>query len=252
MVLCMEKLIKVCNVNKSFKKNKILHNISFDVESGKIYGLIGPNGAGKTTIIKILLGLISADSGKIFYKDKEVRNLFKESNAKVGALVNSPAFYGDLSAEENMHIVAKLKGADEQQISIVLETMGLGNTGKKKCKNFSMGMKQRLGIAEALLGTPEIMVLDEPINGLDPQGIYEIRELILELKNQYHMTILISSHVLSELERICDEVIIIDKGKIRYSGELENLRQQQNSENLEECYFKLLKEGQKKDGNRMV
>lgn len=248
----MEKLIKVSNIDKSFKKNKILDNVSFELEAGNIYGFIGPNGAGKTTTIKIMLGLITPDSGRIYYKNKAVGSLYKDSDINIGALVNSPAFYGDLSAKENMRIIAKMKGVDEKEIDKVLETMRLGNLGNKKCKNFSMGMKQRLGIAEALLSKPEIIILDEPINALDPQGIYEVRELILELKKKYKTTVFVSSHVLSELEMICDQVIIIDKGKIRFSGDIENLKQMEGSENLEECYFKLLQEGKIEDGNRMV
>lgn len=248
----MENLISVCNINVSYKKNHVLKDVSFTLKAGKIYGFIGPNGAGKTTTIKTLLGLLKPDSGEIYYKGEKTDNLFRASDGKIGALVNSPAFYGDLSAKENMQVVCKMKCIGEEEIDKILKTIRLDNTGNKKCKNFSMGMKQRLGIAEALLGKPNILILDEPINGLDPQGIYEIRELIINLKEKYHMTILISSHVLNELEMVCEETIIIDDGSIRFCGNIEELKELTKLDNLEECYFKLLKEGRKDDGNRMV
>ncbi len=237
----MDNFIKIEKISKAYKHVPILKEISFEIHKGKIYGFVGPNGAGKTTTIKVLCGLTKADSGKILYQNEQVSNLYEAMNGKLGALVNEPSFYGDLSAEENLKIISIYKKAGSDDINEILEVVGLKDAGKKKCKNFSLGMKQRLGIAEALIGKPQLLILDEPINGLDPQGIYEIRELITELKEKYETTIIISSHILNELEMVCDELIIIDGGQIKFCGDLDGLKAATNSEKLEECYFKILR-----------
>lgn len=237
----MDNFITIEKISKTYKKEQVLKEISFEMHKGKIYGFIGPNGAGKTTTIKILSGLTRPDSGMILYQNKQVSNLYDALEGKLGALINEPAFYGDLSAEENLKIISAYKRCGEDTIKEILEMVGLKNAGKKKCKNFSLGMKQRLGIAEALIGNPQLLILDEPINGLDPQGIYDIRELIIELKEKYNTTIMISSHILNELEMLCEELIIIDKGEIKFCGDFDKLKQRTNSEKLEECYFKILR-----------
>lgn len=236
----MNNFIKIEKISKSYKHVPVLEEISFEMQKGRIYGFVGPNGAGKTTTIKVLSGLTKQDSGKIMYENKHVSNLYEAMNGKLGALVNEPSFYGDLSAEENLKVVSILKGIGEDDIPEILEVVGLKDAGKKKCKNFSLGMKQRLGIAEALIGKPQLLILDEPINGLDPQGVYEIRKLITELREKYGTTIMISSHILNELEMVCEELIIIDGGRIKFCGNLDKLKMLTNSDKLEECYFKIL------------
>lgn len=236
----MSDFIKIENIKKSYKNNDVLKGISFEIQKGKIYGFVGPNGAGKTTTIKVILGLTKADSGCIYYQNEPVKDLFEVMNGKIGAIVNQPAFYGDISARENLEIVSILKNTDDD-IDEILKLVGLSDVGNKKCKHFSLGMKQRLGIAEALVGKPDLLVLDEPINGLDPEGIYDIRQMLKNLNEKTETTIMISSHMLNELEMISRELILIDKGQIKFCGDIDGLKKMTGSERFEECYFKVIK-----------
>ncbi|HFU4024987.1 TPA: ATP-binding cassette domain-containing protein [Streptococcus suis] len=200
-------LLNVTAVSKTYGKQKVLDNISFDINYGEICGLVGENGAGKTTLIRILAGLISSNSG-------EISGL--ESRA-VSCIVESPALYPHLSAGDNLRVqmIGLGIGADKDKVKNLLRMVGLeGVDSKKKVKDFSLGMKQRLAIALAICDWPKLLILDEPINGLDPVGIKEIREILLLLKNEYRMTILVSSHILSELDLVVDKYIIMSKGKV--------------------------------------
>ncbi|HEM2750207.1 TPA: ATP-binding cassette domain-containing protein [Streptococcus suis] len=200
-------LLNVTAVSKTYGKQKVLDNISFDINCGEICGLVGENGAGKTTLIRILAGLISSNSG-------EISGL--ESQA-VSCIVESPALYPHLSAGDNLRVqmIGLGIGADIDKVKNLLRMVGLeGVDSKKKVKDFSLGMKQRLAIALAICDWPKLLILDEPINGLDPVGIKEIREILLLLKNEYRMTILVSSHILSELDLVVDKYIIMSKGKV--------------------------------------
>ncbi|WP_099832639.1 ATP-binding cassette domain-containing protein [Streptococcus suis] len=200
-------LLNVTAVSKTYGKQKVLDNISFDINCGEICGLVGENGAGKTTLIRILAGLISSNSG-------EISGLVSQA---VSCIVESPALYPHLSAGDNLRVqmIGLGIGADKDKVKNLLRMVGLeGVDSKKKVKDFSLGMKQRLAIALAICDWPKLLILDEPINGLDPVGIKEIREILLLLKNEYRMTILVSSHILSELDLVVDKYIIMSKGKV--------------------------------------
>ena len=206
----MEYILKTEGLTKIYSKIKVVDNVDMQINKGDIYGFVGKNGAGKTTFIRMVLGLARISGGSISMFDGE--NL-KKARRKTGSLVESPAFYPNMTAKENIRIFCRMIGEDEKQADSILEKVGLSDTGKKKAGNFSLGMKQRLGIGLALVGDPEFLILDEPINGLDPTGIAEVRKLILSLKNEQGKTILISSHLISELEKIATRYGIIAKGK---------------------------------------
>lgn len=212
----MDYILTTDNLTKQYKKIKAVDSINLHVKKGDIYGFIGRNGAGKTTTLKILGGLAHATGGNfnIFgMKSDELRrqNMF----SKIGILIEEPGLYADMSAYDNIKLKCLCAGiSDPQYINNLLYTVGLGNAGKKSTKTYSMGMKQRLGIALALVGDPEILILDEPINGLDPQGIAEIRSTILRLNKEQGKTIIISSHILEELSKIATHYGIINGGKL--------------------------------------
>lgn len=197
-------ILSLKNIDKTYGKEQVLHNISFDIEQGEICGLIGENGAGKTTLMRILLGLIRADKGEI----KSV------SQHKIGSIIESPALYPNLTGRQHLQYY-KTRFGLKTDIRKMLELVHLPEPSwDRKVKNYSLGMKQRLSIAIALLDNPELIILDEPVNGLDPQGISDLRKMILNLRDQLGVTFLISSHILSELEFITDKYIIMKKGKI--------------------------------------
>ena len=210
-----EVLIEAKNLEKQYMKHKALKDASFEIRDGMICGLIGPNGAGKTTIMKILGGLVIPTGGEIsIYGGKSEAELAK-ARRRMSFMIETPYAKEKLSARENLEKQRLQKGIpDKKRIDEVLEIVGLKDVGKKPVKNFSLGMRQRLGIAISLLTKPEIMVLDEPVNGLDPEGIVEIRELLLRLNRDEHITIIISSHILSELSLLCTDYIFINKGEI--------------------------------------
>ncbi len=210
-----EIVLKTNNLTKKYKKSIALDNVNMTIKKGEIYGLIGRNGAGKTTLMKIITTLISPTSGSfdLFGKSSEKEELF-ENKQRVGSLIEYPAFFPNLSAYDNLKYYAIQRGiVDKKQIDKVLEKVNLTNTGKKKVKNFSLGMKQRLGIALSILNNPDFIILDEPINGLDPIGISELREVFRKLSEE-GITLLISSHILSELYIIADKFGFIEKGKL--------------------------------------
>lgn len=212
----MDFVLKTNSLSKKYGKFKALDNMNITVPKGAIYGLVGKNGAGKTTLIRVICGLQSPSSGDyelygVNYKDKNIA----KSRKRMGAVVETPSIYLDMTAESNLKQQCLTLGVpDYSEIPEVLKLVGLENTGKKKARNFSLGMKQRLGIAVALIGNPDFLVLDEPINGLDPQGIIEIRELILKLNREKQITFLISSHILDELSRIATNYGFIDNGTL--------------------------------------
>lgn len=218
-------MIKIEKLNFSYQKDiKILDNLSFEVPQGSIYGFLGANGAGKTTTIRILLGLCQADSGQIFIDGQ----LFSKANylqyQNIGAMIEEPSVYGHLSGKENLQFLSKYYNIGTKRIDEVLHMVDLGEAKNKKAKDYSLGMKQRLGIAQSLLHNPDILLLDEPLNGLDPSGIKDIRELLFKLRDQ-GKTILISSHLLSEVEKSCDYFCIIDQGKQLLSEKVSNMQQ---------------------------
>ncbi|BDD02652.1 ABC transporter ATP-binding protein [Aureibacter tunicatorum] len=212
-------ILTVTNLSKSFGKVKAVQNLSFSVPKGSIMGILGPNGSGKSTTLGILLNVTHGYQGSFSW------NLNKEnSNARqnIGALLETPNFYPYLTGAKNLEIVAEIKGASSSDIKTALEFTGMKEHAKRKYQNYSLGMKQRLAIASAMLGDPEVMILDEPTNGLDPEGIAEIRQMIIELGDK-GKTILLASHLLDEVEKVCSHLIVLDKGEKLYEGPINAL-----------------------------
>src|SRR5436190_4174003 len=205
----------------------VLDGINLSVAEGTIYGFLGPNGAGKTTTLRLVLGLLKTQRGSISLFGKDLIHHRVETLRKIGSLIESPSIYSHLTATENLRVLQRVYRCPASRIQEVLALVGLENTGKKKAGQFSLGMKQRLSIAIALLNSPQFLILDEPTNGLDPNGIIEIRELLRRLNREYGITILISSHLLSEIDRLVSHVGIIHKGRILFQGKLEELKERQ-------------------------
>lgn len=223
----MGKLILKCtNLSKKIGKKQILEDVSLYVHEGDIVGFIGPNGAGKTTTIKLILGLQKITSGEVVINGYNLKEDFKKAIKNVGAIVESPDLYMYLTGYENLKLIANLyDGIDEKRINEVVELVGLKNRIKDKVSRYSLGMRQRLGIAQAILHRPNVLILDEPTNGLDPEGIKEMRELLEKLAKQEGMGILISSHNLAELETFCNKACIIQNGKLIEETSLNKLKE---------------------------
>lgn len=224
-----EYIIETNKLTKKFKGRVAVESVELKIKQGEIYGFLGPNGAGKTTTIRMLLGLAKPTYGsiKIFGKDmkKEKLSVLK----RVGSLVEYPSYYGHLTAYENLEAIRILLDAPKSRIEEVLNIVRLSKEAKRPVKGFSLGMKQRLGIAAALLGNPELLILDEPTNGLDPSGILEMRELIKSMPKEHGITILVSSHLLSEIDQMATEVGIISKGKMIFQDSIEAMREKSTS-----------------------
>lgn len=221
----MEKILEIKNLKKSYNNKRVLDIDYLEIKEKSIYGLIGKNGAGKSTLMKIVLGLVKKDEGmvKVFNQEVNGKNQ-KKLNKNLGALIENPSFYDHLTGYENLEIISSLKGVDKKEISKTLDLVGLKNVEKKKAREYSLGMKQRLGIAIALMGSPKLLILDEPINGLDPQGIEEMRNLFKNIVKNTPTSILISSHILDEIEKISTHIGILKEGKLTYNGSLEEYR----------------------------
>lgn len=215
----MEKILSVRNLTKKFKRI-VVNNISFDVEKGNVYGLLGPNGSGKSTTFGMLLSTINPTDGEWYWFGKKGTD--PDTLKRIGAIIEQPNFYPYLSAETNLKIVAEIKGAPYQRIDEVLETVGLLARKKDAFKTYSLGMKQRLAIASAMLNNPDVMILDEPTNGLDPEGIIQIREIISNIAKK-GITIIIASHLLDEIEKICSHVIVLKEGNSIYCGRVDEI-----------------------------
>ncbi|MDX8570576.1 ABC transporter ATP-binding protein [Elizabethkingia sp. HX QKY] len=215
----MEKVLSVRNLTKKFKRT-VVNNISFDVEQGNVYGLLGPNGSGKSTTFGMLLTTINPTSGEWYWFGK--KGTSTETLKKIGAIIEQPNFYPYLSAAKNLKIVAEIKGTPYSEIDKVLSTVGLLERKDDPFRTFSLGMKQRLAIASALLNNPQVLILDEPTNGLDPEGIIQIRNIISDIAKQ-GITIIIASHLLDEIEKICSHVIVLKEGNAIYSGSVDGM-----------------------------
>lgn len=215
----MEKILSVKNLTKKFKRI-VVNNISFDVEKGNVYGLLGPNGSGKSTTFGMLLSTINPTSGDWYWFGKKGTD--PDTLKRIGAIIEQPNFYPYLSAETNLKIVAEIKGTPSERINEVLQTVGLLERKKDAFKTYSLGMKQRLAIASAMLNNPEVLILDEPTNGLDPEGIIQIREIISNIAKQ-GITIIIASHLLDEIEKICSHVIVLKEGNSIYCGRVDEM-----------------------------
>lgn len=212
----MEYVLKTNALSKTYKNFKALNGLSMNVPKGAIYGFVGKNGAGKTTLIRLICGLQEPTSGEyVLYGKKSTEKSVAKARKRMGAVVETPSIYLNMTAEDNLKQQYRILGLPcFDGMEEILALVGLENTGKKKAKNFSLGMRQRLGIAIALVGNPDFLVLDEPINGLDPQGIIEVRELILKLNREQQITVLISSHILDELSKLATHYGFIDEGRI--------------------------------------
>ncbi len=222
-----ELIVETVALNFSYSKGtNDISDFNLKIPKGSIYGFLGPNGSGKTTTIRLLLGLLQKKTGEIKLFDTDFLNNRIKSLAKIGALIENPSLYEHLSARDNLKIAATYRGdVSKDRIEEVLEIVKLSDTKHKKVKAFSLGMKQRLGLAIALLSKPELLILDEPTNGLDPKGIIEMRDLIKDLNHKWGTTILISSHLLVEIEKICTHVGIINKGKILFQDTVKALKE---------------------------
>ena len=219
-------VIQTTNLNFSFSNGvKTLQDVNLFVPKGSVYGFLGPNGAGKTTTLRLLLGLLKNQQGRLEIFGKEFASHRIEILKRLGSLIEQPSLYLHLTAKENLDIYRLIYKVDKTRINEVLKIVGLEYTGKKKAKQFSLGMKQRLSIAIALLHQPELLILDEPTNGLDPNGIIETRELIKKLNREHNTTVIVSSHILNEVERMASHVGIIHKGKMLFQGTLTELQQ---------------------------
>jgi lantibiotic transport system ATP-binding protein len=219
-------IIKTTGLNYFFSRGQqTLYNINLQVEKGAIYGFLGPNGAGKTTTLRLLLGLLTSQQGTIELFGEDLQQNRMSILKRLGSLIEQPSLYSHLTAKENLEVFRRTYGVEKSRVAEVLQLVGLQDTGKKTAKQFSLGMKQRLSIAIALLHNPELLILDEPTNGLDPNGIIETRELIKRLNKEMGVTIIVSSHILAEVEKMASHVGIIHKGKMVFQGQLSELQQ---------------------------
>ncbi|EEG74627.1 lantibiotic protection ABC transporter ATP-binding protein [[Clostridium] hylemonae] len=228
-------LLETRDLCKSFKGHPAVSHVSLQVPEGCVYGLLGPNGAGKSTILKMLTGMMRPDSGEILFGGKAWS---RENLRDMGALIETPPLYGNLSARENLLVRTKILGLSEERIEEVLFSVDLKDTGRKKARHFSLGMKQRLGIAAALIDSPRLLVLDEPANGLDPYGIQQLREMIRSFAQQ-GITVILSSHILSEVEQTADYIGILADGVLGFQGGMPKRGR------LEETFMKTVGRGRK-------
>ncbi|RGT55906.1 lantibiotic protection ABC transporter ATP-binding protein [Solobacterium moorei] len=228
-----DNIIETRELTKNFSGQLAVNGISLEIKRNTVYGLLGPNGAGKSTTLKLILGLLRPTKGEILFNGESWK---REHLAKIGSLIEEPALYGNLTAEENLLVHTKLLGVPKDKIYEVLETVDLKDTGSKLVSQFSHGMKERLGIAIALLNDPALLILDEPTNGLDPVGIQELRELIATFPKK-GMTVILSSHILSEVEQVVDEIGIINKGQLMFQGT------PNRDEDLEAFFMEVIKGG---------
>lgn len=228
-----DNILETRELTKNFSGQLAVNGVSLEIKRNTIYGLLGPNGAGKSTTLKLILGLLRPTKGEILFDSEPWK---REHLAKIGSLIEEPALYGNLTAEENLLVHTKLLGVPKDKIYEVLETVDLKDTGSKRASQFSHGMKERLGIAIALLNDPSLLILDEPTNGLDPVGIQELRELIATFPKK-GMTVILSSHILSEVEQVVDEIGIINKGQLMFQGT------PNRDEDLEAFFMEVIKGG---------
>ena len=230
-------ILETKELTKKFGRQKAVDNLSLQIEKNSVYGLLGPSGAGKSTTLKMITGMLHKTSGEILFEDKPWSRADLE---KIGALIEMPPLYDNLTAWENLKVRTLLLGLPDSRIKEVLEIVDLKNTGKKKSGQFSIGMKQRLGIAIALLNHPRLLILDEPTNGLDPLGIQELRDLIKSFPEQ-GITVILSSHILAEVEQIADHIGIINNGRLEYQNAINH------QENLEELFMNVVKKGRREN-----
>jgi ABC-2 type transport system ATP-binding protein len=228
-------VLETLNLTKSFGATKVVDDLNLQVESGDIFGFLGPNGSGKTTTIRLVLHLIHPHSGRVFINGHDVHTDFLSAISQVGAIVETPQFYTYLSGRDNLqHMANLIPNLPKSRVEEVLEIVGMSKRANDKVKTYSLGMKQRLGIARALLNNPKLVILDEPTNGLDPQGLIEVREMIARLAAEQQITFFISTHLLHEVEHICNKVAVLQRGKLLTQGKVADLLNTEN-EVVEVC-----------------
>ncbi len=220
-----DSVLEIKNVSKYFGRKKVLDNISLDVKSGEIYGFLGPNGAGKTTTIKMILGLLYIDEGEIKINGYSVKKEFEKAMTYIGGIVENPDLYGYMSGLDNLKLYARIRNVDKNRIDEVVKLVNLEKRINEKVSKYSLGMKQRLGLALTLLHSPRVLILDEPTNGLDPTGIKDLRNILKNIAINDNVAVFISSHLLSEMELMCDKVAVIENGKLI---KVENLKKDEN------------------------
>ncbi|MGN6291554.1 MAG: ABC transporter ATP-binding protein [Chitinophagaceae bacterium] len=226
-------VVKTTHLNFSFRNGiKTLDDVNLEVPQGSIYGFLGPNGAGKTTTLRLLLGLLKNQDGKLELFGQQFSGHRLDILRRLGSLIEQPSLYLHLTAKENLEIYQLVYKTDKKRMNEVLELVGLAQTGRKKARQFSLGMRQRLAIAIALLNQPELLILDEPTNGLDPNGIIETRELIKKLNKEYNTTVIVSSHILNEVEKMATHLGIIHKGRMLFQGPLQELQQMKTRQSM--------------------
>ncbi len=248
-------IIETKDLTKTYGGFTAVSHLNLHIRKGSVYGFLGPNGAGKSTTMKMFLGLTRPTEGS-FQIDGKTYPADRISILKeVGSFIEAPAFYGSLTGEENLDIIRRILGLPRSSVQDALELVGLSQFRKRPAKKYSLGMKQRLGLAGALIGRPPILILDEPTNGLDPAGIHEIRTLIKSLPRQFDCTVLVSSHLLSEVELMADEIGILNHGRLLFEGTMDELRSSAHeagfpTDNLEETFLAMIDEDNRKGGGR--
>lgn len=246
-------IIETKNLTKTYGDFEAVSDLNLHIKKGSVYGFLGPNGAGKSTTMKMFLGLTKPTSGSFTIDAKQYPKNRVEILKEIGSFIEAPAFYGNLSGEENLDIIRRILGLPKSSVDDALEFVGLAQFRKRLAKKYSLGMKQRLGLAGALIGRPPILILDEPTNGLDPVGIHEIRTLIKSLPQQFDCTVLVSSHLLAEVELMADDIGILNHGRLLFEGTMEDLKTGARAvgfptDNLEETFLAMIDEDNMKRG----
>lgn len=225
-------VLELKNVNKTFGKRKVINNLSLEVKEGEIFGFLGPNGSGKTTTIKMILRLIDMDSGEIKVAGFDTKKQFEKAMEYIGAIVENPDLYKYMTGRENLKLHARIRNVDSERIEKVLDLVGLKERANEKVGKYSLGMKQRLGLALTLLHKPKILILDEPTNGLDPAGIKLLRDILKQIAHKEGVAVFVSSHILSEMQLMCDKVAVLDNGNVVKTEEIK-VSEQEKTETLD-------------------